>query len=76
MTLRQQLREITDKQRERNTTQLCEALRKMAFDRAASGYSDLVYNVDIPINWKAVNDYFANQDIKVDNSAYVLRLTW
>lgn len=76
MNLKQQLREAADKQCDRNTTQLCEALRKAAFDRAAAGYSDLVYTVEIPVNWVALKAYFSVQGVKVETHSYSIRLSW
>jgi hypothetical protein len=74
--LKQQLRDLADKQCERNTNQLCEALRKAAFDRAASGYSTLVYTIDIPFNWMSLKAYFSTQEIKVDTMDNSIRLSW
>lgn len=76
MNLKQQLRELANKQCDRNTTQLCETLRKLAFDRASSGYSNLGYTVDMPVNWTAVKAYFSSQGIKVETNAYGVLLSW
>jgi DNA-binding transcriptional MocR family regulator len=61
--LQTQLSTLAKKQQAHNTELIQKELRKLAFDKASSGYMHMLYNVDIPFDSKMLTQHFNEQGV-------------
>jgi hypothetical protein len=75
-----QLHTLAKKQQAHNTELLQKKLRKLAFDKASSGYMHLHYTVGIPFEADALQAHFTEQNIvcsiKYYNAQAGIYLAW